>query len=360
MKTIVFAIDSNSAGGAERVISTLANYFSNTDKYNVIVINSYDSDHFYTFNSNIILINLHLDTLSNKSSIYRFIIKIIKLKNIFKDKEVDVAVAFLFRMEAPAIIAGFLSHTKVFTSVRNSALSYKKSERLFRRLIYPYIGGVVFQSDAVRLYKDYKKLNNATVISNPLPVEMKKEVPIEYNNRKNWIIGVGRLNEQKNFSLLINAFIQIAHQFPELELHIFGEGRERFKLQEIISNSEFSNRIFLDGVLEDAIYKNRDSRAFVMSSDFEGFPNALVEAMAYGIPCISTDFDSGIAATLIQNGKNGYLCKVKDVNDMSEKMITLLKLGADTDKLSYEASKVYSLLNASSIGKKWEEFVFQS
>ena len=357
MKKIVLAIDSNTSGGAERVIATLANQFVN-EGHNVVLVNADSESNFYKIDDRVSIIKLNLDKEKNK--IRKMYLKYLNFKRIFQSFQPDAAICFLIRMEVPVILAGLVTKTNVFTSVRNSATSYSKPERIFRKIFYPQIAGVVFQSKQVQEFPDFRKVKHKKVIMNPLDDKLTSlEAPVPYEKRIKKIITAGRLNEQKNQTMLIDAFDEIANSFPGYELHIYGKGNLQEKLQIHISKKKNANRMKLMGEQKDAILNNRDAYAFVLSSNYEGFPNALVEAMACGIPSISTNFDSGVAEELISDGENGYLCKVNDVDSLTEKLITLLRqTRLEYTHMMNKSFEISKSLTARSIAKEWEQFMF--
>lgn len=358
MAKIILCIDTNTAGGGERVIATLANYFANKN-HRVILVNSDTDSNHYSIHSDVEVKKMQLDKCKS-NGIKRILKKYVFLKKLFLEEQPDAVITFLFNMEAPCILAGLRTHTNVFTSVRNSANAYPKLQRLFRRIMYPHIAGVVFQSRRVQHHSDYYRLRNSIIIMNPLSYELSEDIPpVKYILRNNKIICIGRLTEQKNPCLLLDAFCDIRDAYPELELHYFGDGPLRKEIKEQIIIRGLEGKVYLEGIVDNAAFINRDAKMFVMTSNYEGFPNALVESMSQGIPCICTDFDSGVAAELIKDKVNGCLCRVNDKQSVVEAMRYILDLGSRTDDMSKEASNIRALLSTEKICKQWEDFIIR-
>lgn len=356
-KKVAFAIDTNTAGGGERVIATLANYMSNKG-YETYLINSDSTSAFYEIDKRVHIMKMNLDR-EQTGKLRRLIKKYKYLKEFFRREKPDAVVTFLFNMEAPAIMAGLATHTRIFTSVRNTAWAYPKRERQFRKLFYPKIAGVVFQSKTVQHYVDFKKLKNSTVIMNPMADDVIEPIhPIPYSERRDIIISVARLEKQKNHEMTIRAFSQICNDFPTFELHIFGEGSLRSQLQNLINSLGLEEKVFLEGAVPGAISSNRDAKLFIMSSNYEGFPNALAEALVHGIPSISTDFDTGVASELIEEGKNGWLVEVGNVEQLAKKIRYVLSIGSAVNNISEESAKVFYTLSSERVCQEWENFIF--
>ncbi len=356
---IVFTIDTNTSGGAERVVSVLANWFASQGDQ-VIIINSDSDSSFYSIDKRVKIIKLGLDKKYRFKfgNVFRLMAKTKKLIKAFRSIKPDAVITFLFHMEMPTIIAGFITKTKVFTSIRNGINAYKKSEMLFRKVTYPKIAGVVFQSKRIAQLEIFKKVKSC-VIMNPLSINKDEPInPVNYEYRNNWVISVGRLNAQKNQKLLIDAFCEVADNNDDIELHIFGDGEMKHELHDYIAKTKYSDRIVLEGNLLDAISINRNARMFVLSSDYEGFPNALVEAMAYGIPVISSKFDSGVAEELITEGENGFLFEVGNKNELVTKMEIILAMDSTTyDKIAFKEIKIKDMLDVGKIGNEWYRFI---
>ncbi len=351
MGRIVFAIDTNGSGGAERVISVLANWFSAHDQEVTVVNSDRDSD-FYKFNDNITVYKLDI-MLFNKYK--RCLKKIYFFTDYFRRVRPDAAVVFLEAMEIPVILAGILTHTKIVTSIRDADISTKRSTMLFRRIFYPHIAGVVFQNHFMMQKKEYQKTNKPHVILNPLSKETYFDVPpVSFQDRKKWIIHTGRLTQVKNQRLLIDAFLLFWKSRPDYELHIFGEGELETELCGHIRRLGMEKHIFLDGVHKDVMKEHKDAMIYACTSRSEGFPNAIAEAMANGMIVVTTDFEPGTASEFIEHNKNGFIVPDDSPGAFAKTMECVIKMGEKTDQIAQEAIKIRGLLDLNRICEQWK------
>lgn len=145
---------------------------------------------------------------------------------------------------------------------------------------------VVFQSETVRAMFPEEIRKKGVVIPNPVEVPCLATAPSGHR-----IVSAGRLHPQKNFPLLIRAFRRFLADHPAYTLHIYGEGDDQAELETFIRGLSLQDKVVLEGFRSDVHEAIRDAEFFVMSSDYEGMPNSLLEAMMMGLPCISTDFE---------------------------------------------------------------------
>ncbi|MBE5825078.1 MAG: glycosyltransferase family 4 protein [Butyrivibrio sp.] len=357
-KKIVFAIDTNMPGGAERVVVNLANQMAKMG-IDTTIINSDNGSCFFEVDKEVSVVKMNLHNGVNYAGrALRFAKKTAFLKRYFKREDPDLVIAFLPNMEIPAIIAGFISGKKVFTSIRSSLDAYPFWVSLFRRIAYPHIGGVVLQSQKV-----YDDLcipgTNKTVIPNPISVGIRRSEMIPaLSERNNHIVNVGRLIGFKNHELLIDAFDELADIYPGYELHIYGDGELWDQLSDRIKSKRNSSNIMLHHSESNVIEKNRCARMFVSASETEGFPNAVVEAMASGIPILCASFDKDVVSSIIHNGDNGIVCEIS-CDDLVAKMQQMLEMSeTQTDALVKSAIESCQKYGIEEITNQWLEFVY--
>lgn len=215
---------------------------------------------------------------------------------------------------------------------------------------------VVFQTAGARDYYGRKLYRKSTIILNPFDGSSLPDAP---ENREKTLVSVGRLSEQKNQKILIDAFAEIARRYPEHKLVLYGDGPLRQMLQNRIDAYGLTDRIFLPGNVRNIYETIHNAALFLFSSDFEGLPNALIEAMALGLPCISTDCSPGGARALIEDGVNGILVPCGSPKKMAEAIAFLLDHPDCADKMGSRAREITKRLDIGKIAAQWRQLFEQ-
>ena len=221
--------------------------------------------------------------------------------------------------------------------------------------LYPKADGFVFQTEKQKELFDKEIQKKSVIIYNPIKDEFLNAN--KSMQKENTIISVGRLVEQKNQKMLIEAFSKIAKEYPNYTLKIFGAGPLESNLKKQIEELNLLDRIILCGICDDIKTELEKAKIFVLSSDYEGMPNALIEAMAVGLPVISTDCPCGGPKELIENEKNGLLIEVGDVEDLTKKMKYLIENQEETAKMGKNAEKIQEKLHSINILKQWKSYI---
>ena len=312
-------------GGAERVMSILVNGLYHRG-HKVILVNDYQFRNEYQIESSIE--HYYIDGVFQQKSgnaWSRNIKRIIFLRKICKKQKIDVVLSFISDANFRALIATVGLRTKNVISVRiDPATAYKSKKRaMAAKFFYSFAEGCVFQTQQAKNWYPFKIQKHSEVILNPVSDSFYNT--IGYPGSEKRIVATGRLSKQKRFDILIDAFAIIHPQFPDYILEIYGEGELKEQLQSQINNLRLKDKIVLKGRSEQIYEDIKNASIFVLSSDFEGLPNSLMEAMALGLPCVSTDCDGGGARTLISDKENGLLIETGNCVGLASSLSKLIE-----------------------------------
>ncbi len=354
-------------GGAQRVVSILANNFCQKEK--VYILLSYNQDIKYKLDKKIKIINIEKKK-KKRSKISKRIsqISLIKLRKMAKSiKEInpDVIISFL---PEPSLKLMFIKRfSKVIRniptiiSIRNNPEQEYKSKLIYLLMknLYKDVNKLVLQTpDALKYFAKILNKDKLIVIPNPIAPEFIVNRPYDKIRTKE-IVTVGRLVPQKNYELLIRVFAKVSVKFPEYKLLIYGRGYLESRLKKMVNELKLENKVIFKGEvanIQEEIYK---SSLFVLTSNYEGMPNALMEAMALGLPCIATDCPCGGPKQLITNNTNGLLVPVNDEEALEKAIVNLLKDEVLAFKLGQQAFLSSHNYEPKKICTLWEKEIFK-
>ncbi len=340
---LCFVIYSLGNGGAERVLTTLANYFS--EKNEVCIATFNEEAPFYPLHEKISILSIQSAAHSNNTliALKNNAKSVRKLTKVLQKEDPDVVISFMTTCNIIATLAAKAVGKPIVISERiHYDFLTSKIWRGLRRVIYPLADHLVVQSQYDM--QKYHFVKNRSVILNPL--FFKQTVR---NTREHIILAVGRLDQQKGFDMLIEAYSRLQ---TDWKLWIVGEGAERKNLEKLITEKSLQGCVLLPGRTDKILEHYRKASIFVLSSRTEGFPNALAEAMACG--CAVTAFDCKTGPSdMIENGVNGLLVKNGDIDALAESLQRLIDNAHLRDKLSTEAVKIGRKLHLQTIGDQW-------
>lgn len=345
---IMFPIYKLSSGGAERTVSYLASYLA--EKGHEVYILTYIDDDFYTVSPKVHRVTLNQiklpSTSFNKNNLVILIKRIVNLgkkvfiiPNITKQIRPDVVLAMLSSMATGYIRMHKKGVFKLISSERANPIFEEQSIYRQRVNIFNECDGVIFQTERAKLCYSEDIQRKAVVIPNAVGnSDVYKDIQIPKQRRKA-ICSVGRLTKQKDYKTLICAFSMVSRKYSEYILEIYGCGEMLNELINYANELGIKDKVFFMGEDKHAILKCSDATCFVLSSVFEGMPNALMEAMAVGLPCISTNCPFG-PAELIEDRVNGLLVPVGDCNALKDAMISIIQDRLWADNLGRRAQKI--------------------
>lgn len=347
---IVFFIQGMKGGGAERVMSILCNTFSENGHEVILGITETMDDMAYELRQEVSIRNL---TQCGKNVIVRRLQSLVSMRKLIKKEKPDVVISFITRTNILAIIAGALLKTPVIISERNDPGLDPQSKvtRLLRNIVYPFCSGCVFQTEYAKDYFKERLKKKSVVIPNPVTDEV-----LKWNDEKNKekrIVTACRLEPQKNVEMLLEAYSKVAEENEEYCLDIYGKGSLEESLKKRIRELGIEGRARLMGHSSNIIEIMSKSEIFVLSSDYEGMPNSLIEAMCVGCACVATDAPAYGARQFIINGENGILVKVKDEEGMSEALKRLIVDEELRYNLGKNARLAYQIVDPGVVVHNW-------
>lgn len=348
MNKILFFIGTLDDGGAQRVVSILSNKLVE-EKYEVEILKYYKGNNIYP-----LLDDVKVNSVEEYTNSKNIIKNLLFIRKYFRNNY-DVVISFLAPFNMLAIFANLFNKVPMIVADRNDPNKIPSNVvvRKLRDLLYRFADGVVLQTNHNKEYFNYIK-DKCTVIPNP--IDFKENAGIALKTRKkNKIVTVGRLMPQKNQLMLIDSFNEFLKKHSEYQLVIYGEGPYRETLENRIKELNIENNVLLFGSTNNVFDEIKDAKIFVMTSNYEGMPNALIEAMCLGLPVISTKVSG--ADDLIINGENGYLIDLNDKEKLVEKMNYIIENNEITKSFGEEAVKLNDELNLNSVFNKWIDFI---
>lgn len=338
-------------------MANLAEYF-HEKKYDVILVTQYKHEKEYDIPPEIRRVCSEPDeTLLQGGRIRNFIVRFSTLRGIWKAYKPDVILSFLGKNNLMAVAAAAFLPSKVAVSVRGEpTMEYEgKLMQRIAKLVFRFADGVVLQTEQARAFFPKAVRKKSVILPNPLnPQFLGRAVCAE---REDLIVAAGRLDENKNHAMLIHAFAKIAEEYPTVKLAIYGEGVLRTVLEALVEEKGLRGRISLPGSVNDIADRICKARIFALTSNTEGMPNAVMEAMALGIPVVSTDCPCGGPAALIENGVNGLLVPVGDAFALADAFRRILEDKDFETKLRGNARKITEKLAPDRVNQEWEAYL---
>ena len=349
---IFFYINNIGYGGAERVMVNLSSVFAEKN-HDVSLITSFRLEKEYDLNSKIKRYSLENEEKAS-NFFKRNLSRIKKLKELCKKEQPDVLVSFMGENNFRAILATRGLKTKTIVSVRNDP-NKEYPTKLFKILaktLYKKADGIVFQTDDAKAWFPKKIQNKSNVIMNQVSEKFFSIV----KENEDYYVATGRLNQQKNYPLMIRSFARFVKDYPDEKLFIFGDGALREELNELIKSLSVEENIILKGPSNDIPNVLKKAKGFLLSSDYEGIPNGLLEAMAVGLACVSTDCPCGGPKMVINDKENGLLIPVGDEDELYEALSNLENLDL-RKKISTNAKKSAENFKPEVIYNNWEKYL---
>lgn len=355
---ITLLIGSLAGGGAERVVCNLANFLANA-KHDVTVLTVSDKQTYELTNS------VRHEVLFGESDsklphILINVIRMFRFNRYLRKEKVDVYITFLPKLTGMLLAQKRFVNCPIIVAERADPKTFCEKSNKNRRMFeayYPKADGYVFQTETARDFYSSRGIDvtRSEVIANAINPAFLKEKSQLHSQKT--IIAAGRLTEQKKFSLLLKAFSLVTTKVKGYTLEIYGQGPLLEQLKKEAQDLGIDKKVVFPGFAENMKEKLESASLFVLSSDFEGMPNALMEAMATGLPCVSTRCRGGGAEFLIDDHVNGILVPIGDVSAMAKGIIEILNNPDLAERLGVAASDIKNNLSPDIVYGRWEDFI---
>lgn len=360
IKKIAFHINSLGKGGAERVIANLSKEFIKKN-IDVVIATEWVAKEEYELDEKVRRTDVGLsDKEEQLSRISKLKLREKKLIRFLTEEKPDVLISFTRNSNYRAVLAANKTKTPVIFSVRSDPNTDYGSfvHKMFANNLYKKANGGVFQTKQALEFFNKKIGEKSVVILNPLNEYFLDLEDVTYRDKE--IVTAGRFNRAKDQITLIKAFELIKDKYPEYLLKLYGDRSEdnTFDLiNDYVTTHDLKDRVHFMGnsscLWKDIIH----SSVFVLSSIYEGMPNALMEAMAMGIPVVATDCPCGGPDYLIRDGVNGYLVPVGDYKKMAERISNYLDNMDNAELIAKKGKEIAEKAKPEVIADEWISYI---
>jgi len=360
MRKILFHLNCFEQGGAERVVSNLVNNLV-SDEYDVIAATQWQGEVEFALDERVRRIHVGLkEEDEGKNRLVKILLRFKYLRDLIREEKPDVVISFTRRPNYRALISAWGLKVPVIPAVRQDPKSYYNSfaDKLLIPLLYPMAAGCVFQT-AEQMESFPKGLcKRSEIILNPVNAKYVNAAYPIY--REKTVVQSGRIVDFKNQAMLLRAFLKVHEKHPDYDLKIYGgdsfDGTWE-NLEMIIRKNHAEEFIHLMGPSDSLEKELPRASVYAFSSDYEGMPNALIEAMALGMPVVATDCPCGGPRTLICHEQNGLLIPVGDEKAMADAVNRLIEDRELAEKLGAKARKISERVDGAAVLAQWKEYI---
>jgi GalNAc-alpha-(1->4)-GalNAc-alpha-(1->3)-diNAcBac-PP-undecaprenol alpha-1,4-N-acetyl-D-galactosaminyltransferase len=356
---IIFLVSSLGAGGAERVASSLCNQWASRGD-SVMLVQTYldASTPFYSLHSSVQLLSLSSLVSRIPTRFGMYIARLHALRQLIALHSPDVVISFLPNVNIVAVFATFFKETKLIICERSDPAIQPigwilRSACIF---LYRYADIVCVQTETVSksIHQVFPGLKSVTAIPNPLPAGLLQRESHSTTCGRRTLLSLGRISDEKQVHLIVSAFGLLAVKHCDWDLHVYGDGPLRSALQSQVNSMGLAERVHLKGNTTKPLNVMAQADAFVMASRYEGFPNALLEAMGVGLPCVAVDCPSG-PREISRDGKDALLVDVGDKTSLVNSIDLLMADATFRKELGQRArSSVIERYSLETVLKKWD------
>lgn len=338
-------------GGLERVLSILSSPLSHQYR-EVKYVLWYEKSQFYQLDKRVKVISIEKECGS--CGMYK---KMNWLRQFVKKEKPNILISLSTPFNMISLFSLLGTGIRIIISERNDPAHFRwgRIAKIFRNILYLNADGILVQTESSKNNLWKPLLKRAVIIPNPLMIE-RDIIGVAFKSEKEHvIITASRFVPQKRIDLIIRVFGKFIKKHPNYKLFIYGEGPERVRLQLLVKELDLTSSVEMPGVVINLWEKMKVAEMFVMASEYEGMSNSLLEAMALGLPCISTKVSGAI--DIIKNGKNGLLVDINDEKALLEAMVELAEQKDLRESLGKEACHIADDLSLMKVSSMWTSYI---
>lgn len=361
---VLFLIHSLALGGAERVTANLANYWAEKGWHVIVATLSTNENDFYTLHPKIERIPLGVarESRNSVSAIANNMRSLRMVRRVLKEKRPEVAIGMMTTANIFLGLTGWRLPVSCFGSERTHPpmVPLGAMWECLRAVSYKKLDAVISLTElSAEWLRRHTSAQYVAVIGNPILWPLPMAQPVRncgewIHSKRHALLAAGRLVKEKGFDLLLQAFFRIAPDLPDWDLLIVGEGPQRVGLESQVQKLGLSDRVKMPGQVGNMSDWYDAADIFVMSSRFEGFPNAMGEAMSYGLPAVSFDCPTG-PSDIIRNEVDGLLVPHMEVNALAKALARLMRDENLRARMSCRAVEVRERFAVERIAGRWEK-----
>ena len=347
MSKIILSFATLAQGGAARVCANLS--YPLCDKYDeVILVTWADVPQFYDYDHRAKWYNL-TKTAGGASEIKRMR----WFRNMVRSEKPDLILSFLEPFNIRVLLCTMGLGVKIIVSERNEPHSVNKYWIMdqLEKLIYRRANKIIVQTPTIKRFFNGMLENRTHIIYNPVNLADDMVGKALVTPKKKRIVSVARLIPQKNHDILIKAFAKFLESHPDYTLTIYGDGSLKEQLEQLANTLGIGDKVFIPGASKTIHQEILDASMMCLVSDREGMSNAMIEAMCLGLPCICTKVSGAI--DLIDDGKNGILLDIGDIEGLTNKMVEVAEDATFARNIGERAKELYKVLNKEKIFNEW-------
>ena len=359
-RKIIFHLNCLEQGGAERVVTNLADQFAQGG-YDVVIATEWYGENEFKLNQAVRRVHVGLrGSDENKPQLIRQWLRVKYLRRLLKEEKPDILIPFARKAIYRGLLAAYFMKLPVLISIRTDPVGHYTEllDKVQIPLLFPRVDGCVFQTEGAQKFFAPRLQKNSRIILNPINAKYIGCPKPEHRTKT--IVQSGRLVDFKNQPMLIRAFLKVHRKHPDYDLKIYGgdsfDGTKEI-LEDLIRENHAQEFIHLMGASDTLEKDMADAALYAFTSDWEGLPNALMEAMALGLPIVATDCPCGGPRTIITHEKDGLLIPIKDEGALEEGMNRLIEDPELAERLGTEARKIADTANGQAVYEQWRDYI---